>query len=70
MADPAGQLPLVDFEPPPPARTLEVLDERSRGTRFLSIAPRAAINSPKTTGMGFWSLNPYVGCEFACYYMR
>jgi len=68
VAEPSGQLPLVDFEPPPPARTLEVLDERSRGTRFLSIAPRAAINSPKTTGMGFWSLNPYVGCEFACSY--
>ncbi|HEX5819727.1 MAG TPA: radical SAM protein [Gemmatimonadales bacterium] len=67
MAEPSRQLPLVDLDPPP-ARTLEVLDERSRGTRFLRIAPRGAINSPKATGMGFWSLNPYVGCEFACSY--
>lgn len=49
-------------------RALEVLDERSRGTRFLGIAPRGAINSPQSTRMGFWSLNPYVGCEFACSY--
>jgi DNA repair photolyase len=68
VAEPSRQLPLVDLEEHPPARTLEVLDERSRGTRFLGIAPRAAINSPKSTGMGFWSLNPYVGCEFACSY--
>lgn len=67
MAEAAYQLPFVDVGSPP-ARALEVLDERSRGTRFLAIAPRAAINSPKATGMGFWSLNPYVGCEFGCSY--
>jgi DNA repair photolyase len=67
VAEPSRQLPLVDLDPPP-VRALEVLDERSRGTRFLRIAPRGAINSPKATGMGFWSLNPYVGCEFACSY--
>jgi DNA repair photolyase len=68
VAEPAAQLALVELEPPPPSRALEVLDERSRGTRFLAVAPRQAINSPATTGMGFWSLNPYVGCEFACSY--
>jgi DNA repair photolyase len=67
VAEAAYQLPFVDVGSPP-ARALEVLDERSRGTRFLAIAPRAAINSPKATGMGFWSLNPYVGCEFGCSY--
>jgi DNA repair photolyase len=68
VAEPTRQLPLVELGSPPPARPLEVLDERSRGTRFFGIAPRAAINSPKSTGMGFWSLNPYVGCEFGCSY--
>ena len=29
---------------------------------------KAILNSPATTGMGFWSLNPYVGCEFGCTY--
>ena len=68
VAEQPAQLPLVQLEPASRTRTLEVLDERQRGTRFLAIAPRAAINSPRSTGMGFWSLNPYVGCEFACSY--
>jgi DNA repair photolyase len=29
---------------------------------------RSILNSPQQTGMGFWSLNPYVGCEFGCTY--
>lgn len=45
-----------------------VLDERLRGTRFVSLTPRSVLNSPAQTGMPFWSLNPYVGCEFGCSY--
>jgi DNA repair photolyase len=26
------------------------------------------LNTPASTGMGFWSINPYVGCEFGCTY--
>jgi len=26
------------------------------------------MNSPEQTGMDFWSINPYVGCEFGCTY--
>lgn len=36
--------------------------------RFLGIQPRSVLNAPSSTGMAFWSLNPYVGCEFGCAY--
>lgn len=61
----AAQLGLP-LEPPP--RSLPVIQEKSRGARFRELAPRQVLNSPATTGMGFWSLNPYVGCEFGCSY--
>jgi DNA repair photolyase len=51
-----------------PSAQLPILDERARGTRFLSLAVRTALNSPAATHMGFWSLNPYIGCEFGCTY--
>jgi DNA repair photolyase len=47
---------------------LPVLDQRLRGTKFIELGVRSIINSPESTGMGFWSINPYVGCEFGCTY--
>ena len=47
---------------------LPILDERLRGTKFVTLQPRSVLNSPEQTGMDFWSLNPYVGCEFGCTY--
>jgi len=29
---------------------------------------KTVLNSPTATGMGFWSINPYIGCAFACAY--
>ena len=50
----------------PPA--LPVLDERQRGTKFVTLQSKSVLNAPEQTGMDFWSLNPYVGCEFGCTY--
>ncbi len=48
--------------------SLPVLEERRRGTRFLAHSVRTVLNPPESTGIGCWSLNPYVGCEFGCTY--
>ncbi len=29
---------------------------------------KSVLNGPDVTGMGFWSVNPYVGCAFGCAY--
>lgn len=41
----------------------EQKDIRYYGTRAKSI-----LNGTDVTGMGFWSINPYVGCAFGCAY--
>jgi DNA repair photolyase len=60
----------LDLLPSPEAseRRWAVLDERQRGTRFLELPVRSVLNTAASTGMGFWSVNPYVGCEFGCTY--
>lgn len=63
------QFPLSLSDYPPNRLTgLPVLDERLRGTKFVELEPRSVLNSPERTGVDFWSLNPYVGCEFGCTY--
>jgi DNA repair photolyase len=46
----------------------QTLDQRSRGTKFVALPFKSVLNSPLQTGMDFWSVNPYVGCEFGCTY--
>jgi DNA repair photolyase len=36
--------------------------------RYYASSAKAVLNSPDTTGMEFWSINPYVGCAFGCAY--
>ncbi len=63
------QLPLLDEATWRPGDApLTVLDQRQRGTTFHEVPVKAILNPPASTGMGFWSLNPYVGCEFGCTY--
>ncbi len=61
---------LLPRRPPAPGAPapLPVLDQRSRGTTFIGLPVQSVLNTPASTGMGFWSINPYVGCEFGCTY--
>ncbi|MFQ5704886.1 MAG: radical SAM protein [Gemmatimonadales bacterium] len=42
--------------------------QRIRGTTFVHHGVKSIVNSPDSTGMEFWSVNPYVGCEIGCTY--
>ena len=35
---------------------------------YFDASPRSVLNPPAATGIGCWSLNPYVGCAFGCAY--
>lgn len=61
------QLPLFPDLPDGPAGVLQSLGEQ-KDIRYLAARSRSVLNGPETTGMGYWSLNPYVGCAFGCTY--
>lgn len=46
---------------------LPVVGEQ-KDIRYFGTVARSVLNGPETTGMGFWSVNPYVGCAFGCAY--
>jgi DNA repair photolyase len=65
----AEQLAFPTAGPSDRRTALPVLDSgTARGASFHEVPVKAILNTPATTGMGFWSLNPYVGCEFGCTY--
>jgi len=64
----ARQIELADLAGRATPRGLPVLDTRERGTEFRELPVRSALNSAAATHMGFWSINPYIGCEFGCSY--
>jgi len=60
---------LLDFHT---ARTLTraplpVLGEQ-KDIRYFGTHAKSVLNDTDTTGMPFWSINPYVGCAFGCAY--
>jgi DNA repair photolyase len=66
LTRPPGDQLALGLEPPRAA--LPVLDRRARGATFVALDARSALNPPASTGMDFWTINPYVGCEFGCCY--
>jgi DNA repair photolyase len=48
-------------------RPLPMVGEQ-KDIRYYGTVARSVLNGPETTGMGFWSINPYVGCAFGCAY--
>ena len=51
----------------PAARRLPVIGEQ-RDISYFGSSARTVLNAPETTGMAFWSLNPYTGCAIGCAY--
>ena len=48
-------------------RPLPVVGEQ-KDIRYFGTIARNVLNPPETTQMGFWSVNPYIGCAFGCAY--
>jgi DNA repair photolyase len=48
-------------------RTVPLVGEQN-DIRYYAANSRGLMNGPKATGMGFWSINPYVGCALGCAY--
>ena len=63
----AIQQPLLLEDPALPPVVLPTLGEQ-KDIRYHAARTRGVLNGPEATGMGYWSINPYVGCSFGCTY--
>ena len=61
------QLPLITPPEPSPPPPLELIGTQG-DIRYYDQPAKGVLNSPESTGMPFWSINPYVGCAFGCAY--
>jgi len=61
------QLPLIASPTPSPPPPLELIGTQG-DIRYYDQPAKGVLNGPEVTGMGFWSINPYVGCAFGCAY--
>ena len=61
------QLPLIASPQPPPPPPLELIGTQG-DIKYYDQPAKGVLNGPEVTGMGFWSINPYVGCAFGCAY--
>lgn len=51
-----------------PARSELPQVGEQKDIRYFLAPSRSIMNAPSATGMGFWSINPYVGCALGCAY--
>jgi len=59
-----AQLPIEETRQP---RALPTIGEQ-KDIRYHAAPAKGLLNGPESTGMGYWSINPYVGCAFGCTY--
>jgi DNA repair photolyase len=63
----AKQEPLFGEQYERNSRLLPIIGQQ-KDIRYYSSFAKNVLNGPEVTGMGFWSINPYVGCAFGCAY--
>jgi DNA repair photolyase len=51
----------------PSSRVLPVIGEQ-KDIHYVGTLAKSILNTPEATRMGYWSINPYIGCAFGCAY--